>query len=101
MAEVEGMTLEEHSQLTVTFGQAIRGSTYIEAVQTNPSWCKWVAEHMQESQLIQHSMFLLFLERLVTQAEQIEKDLQQEGPEPAQSSLQSRRFQEGGQGSHP
>ena len=89
MADVERMSLEEHGQLTVTFSQAMRGTTYIKAVQTNPSWCKWVAEHMQESKLVQRRTFLLFLERFVSQAEQIEEGLQLEGSENASNRLKA------------
>ena len=75
MAEVEAMSLQEHGQLTVTFGTKVRGRRFEEVLETDPAWVKWCLEHLSESTKHAHKVFLRYVERVVEQAEAIETEL--------------------------
>ncbi|CAE7756566.1 unnamed protein product [Symbiodinium necroappetens] len=75
MAEVEAMSLQEHGQLTVTFGTKVRGRRFEEVLETDPAWAKWCLDHLSESTKHAHKVFLRYVERVVEQAEAIETEL--------------------------
>ena len=75
MAEVEAMSLQEHGQLTVTFGTKVRGRRFEEVLETDPAWVKWCLEHLSTSTKHAHKVFLRYVERVVEQAEAIETEL--------------------------
>ncbi|OLQ06719.1 Copia protein [Symbiodinium microadriaticum] len=80
MAEVEAMTLQEHGQLTITFGTRARGMRFQDLLENNPQYVKWCCEHLADSAKHSQRVFLRYVERVIQQAEEIasnEKELMQ------------------------
>ena len=65
------MSLQEHGQLTITFGTKAKGKRFEELLETNPSYVKWCCEHLSDSTKLDHRIFLRYVERVINQAEEI------------------------------
>ena len=58
--EVKQMLLKEAGALVITFGKQMKGTSYAETVNTNPSWVKWFCDHYSESEKPEHQCFLIY-----------------------------------------
>ncbi|CAE7815025.1 unnamed protein product [Symbiodinium sp. CCMP2592] len=72
MAEVEELSLEKHGAFLIDFGTKMKGRSYLDCVEEAADWTKWFVEHYHDSSKRNHRIFLSFVEKYVSQAEQIE-----------------------------
>ena len=61
----ETMTLEELSIVKINFGEAKRGQTFREVLQSDPKYVSWVLSRYQESTKHSHKMFVSYLRRCI------------------------------------
>ncbi|CAE7448719.1 GIP, partial [Symbiodinium sp. CCMP2592] len=75
MDEIRTMPLEELGRFTIDFGKAMHGRSYVDVAENEKGWCKWIIEHMGQSEKRCHQAFIAYLERYVDQAEAVESAL--------------------------
>ena len=80
MTEIEALSLEKHGAFLVDFGTKMKGRSYLECVEEAADWTKWFVEHYHDSSKRNHQIFLCFVEKYVSQAEQLAADLSGEPP---------------------
>ena len=80
MTEIEALSLEKHGAFLVDFGTKMKGRSYLECVEEAADWTKWFVEHYHDSSKRNHQIFLSFVEKYVSQAEQLAADLSGEPP---------------------
>ncbi|CAE7708982.1 GIP [Symbiodinium sp. CCMP2592] len=73
--DLEGMSLERMGDLVIDFGKAMKGKRYEDVIQNEGDWVKWFIDHYKSSGKHAHKAFLTYVEKYVSQAEQIEKEL--------------------------
>ena len=76
--ETQDLSLEQHGELKISFGTKMKGRTFLECVESEPDWTKWLVEHYQSSTKPCHQIFIQFVEKYVSQAESIEAELKGE-----------------------
>ena len=52
------LTFEQMGQQTVNFGKTTRGRSFLDVIENETLWCKWVADHLHTSPQIEHRTFL-------------------------------------------
>lgn len=65
----EVMTIEELSMMKITFGEAKRGQTYREVLQTDPKYVSWFLSRYQDSSKPAHKAFVSYLRRCIEEEE--------------------------------
>ncbi|CAE7941930.1 unnamed protein product [Symbiodinium sp. KB8] len=75
LEEARVMPLTQLGQVTVSFGTKVRGRTYEDVAQSETSWVKWCLEHLADSTKHSHRLFIIYMERFVSQSEELEADL--------------------------
>lgn len=68
--DLKKMSLEELANLRITFGEAMRGMTYQEALQTDPRYVSWFLARYQDSPKPAHRSFVEYLNRCIDEEEQ-------------------------------
>ena len=58
----------------------MKGRSFLECVEEGSDWTKWFVDHYHDSTKREHKIFISFVEKYVTQAEQIEAELCDEPP---------------------
>ena len=80
LAEIENLSHEKHGAFLVNFGTKMKGRSFLECVEEGSDWTKWFVDHYHDSTKREHKIFISFVEKYVTQAEQIEAELCDEPP---------------------
>ncbi|CAE7818068.1 unnamed protein product [Symbiodinium sp. CCMP2592] len=78
MAEIEALSLEKHGAFLVNFGTKMKGRTFMDCVEEGSDWTKWFVDHYHDSGKREHKVFINFVEKYVSQAEQLEVELRGE-----------------------
>ncbi|CAE7196797.1 unnamed protein product, partial [Symbiodinium sp. CCMP2456] len=73
--QVETMPLEQLGQCKIMFGKAMKGRLFVDAVQHETDWVRWMLDHMSSSTKAEHVAFLTYVRRHVEEAEKVESDL--------------------------
>ncbi|CAE7226014.1 unnamed protein product, partial [Symbiodinium necroappetens] len=70
-----GSPLCQVEDMTIDFGKAMKGRTYLDVVENEGDWTKWFLDHFKNSEKHNHKAFMIFVEKYVKQSEQIEAEL--------------------------
>ena len=63
--DTEAMSIEELSMVKINFGDAKRGQTFQEVLQTDPKYVSWFLSRYQDSTKHSHKMFVSYLRRCI------------------------------------
>lgn len=72
MEQLQAMSVQELGDFQVDFGRAMKGRKYLDVVENESDWVKWMLSHMTGSEKRCHRIFFLFLEKYTAEAETIE-----------------------------
>ncbi|CAE7260810.1 GIP, partial [Symbiodinium necroappetens] len=72
MEQLQAMSVQELGDFQVDFGRAMKSRKYIDVVENESDWVKWMLSHMTGSEKRCHRIFFLFLEKYTAEAETIE-----------------------------
>ncbi|CAE7939388.1 unnamed protein product [Symbiodinium necroappetens] len=75
LEQLQALSLEAHGAHVVNFGTKVKGRTFQDVVENEAEWTKWIVEHMSTSPKRSHQSFIMYVEKYVSQAEEIEAAL--------------------------
>ena len=74
------LSLPELKKMTMDFGKAHVGKTFLEVWQSEPTWIKWFLAHYASSSKVEHRRMIRFIQLMIEEAES-------ETPQPSAKSL--------------
>lgn len=71
MSKFQQMSAQEMGETKVMFGKTHIGRTFAEVWNEEKTWAKWFTKAYADSQKPEHQKFLMYVEKMVTEHEQI------------------------------